>query len=160
MWHPWDNEDGQLQGWAVTPAVWQSLSLGAEWKQLGWRGRISMAKAILTGHSLWVPQQRGAKAQLLPVVCQWFTGRPTCCFAIGLNLSSNSLFIFPFVADWLSVNWILKRYYREKQPRGWLFLPKMDEMMNEHFHLHKQSSERASPNVSIHIWWHPDCNHK
>lgn len=50
------------------------------------------------GHPDWTftlsSPAKGSKAQLLPVVCQWFTGRPTCCFAIGLNLSSNSLFIF------------------------------------------------------------------
>lgn len=88
------------------------------------------------------------------------TGTPTLCFAVGLNLSLNSLIFFSLLQIGFRGTEYLKDITGRNNTVGWLFLPKMDEMMNECFHLHKPSAERASPNGSIYTWWHPDCNHK
>ena len=139
------------------------MAISVTW---GWVEAVGMEWPHLygKGHPDWTftlsfpakRSQSSAAACCVPVVYR----QANLMFCYRLKFIFKFFIFFSFVANWLSVNWILKRYYREKQPRGWLFLPKMDEMMNEHFHLHKQSAERASPNVSIHIWWHPDCNHK
>lgn len=101
-------------------------------------------------------EQSSAAACCVPVVYR--QANLLFCYRLKFIFKFSIYFSFCCRLAFSELN--IKRYYREKQ-RGWLFLPKMDEMMNEDTFIYINNHLKGPRRMLEHsCWWHPDCNHK